>query len=80
VLGDTETVATVCVDDVTVAAALALFPPIVTVIVADPAATPVTMPDDDTVAAAVLELVHVCASPVMIFPLPSFAVAVSGDD
>jgi hypothetical protein len=52
-------VATVCVGDVTVADAVALLPPIVTVIVEVPAATPVTTPDDDTVATPVFELVHV---------------------
>jgi hypothetical protein len=56
--GETVTVATVGADDVTVADAVALLPPIVTVIVAVPAAAPVTTPEVDTVAALVFELFH----------------------
>jgi hypothetical protein len=53
------TVATVCVTEETVTDAVALLPPIVTVIVAVPAATPVTTPEVETVAALVFELAHV---------------------
>jgi hypothetical protein len=59
VAGDTLTVLTVCVGELTVTDAVALLPPIVTVMVAVPAATPVTTPEVDTVAALVFELVHV---------------------
>src|SRR5579862_7188401 len=74
--GDTVTVATVGADDATVADAVALLPLIVAVIVAVPAATPVTIPDVETVATPVFELVHVVAYPVSTLPLASFAVAV----
>src|SRR3989454_1051053 len=54
-----------------------LFPSLVAVIVADPAATPVTRPPDDTVATAGLPLVHVTARPARMFPAASLSVAVS---
>jgi hypothetical protein len=49
---------------VTVTLAVPLFPSLVAVIVAEPAATPVTTPLDETVAIPVLELDHVTARPV----------------
>src|SRR5438093_1020980 len=61
----------------TLIAADALFPSLVAVIVADPAATPVTSPLADTVAIAGLELVQVTARPASTFPAASFGVAVS---
>src|SRR5271156_6645975 len=58
--GDTDTDATVLlvVDPVTVIAAVAVKPLELTVTVADPAATPVTRPVDETEAVLVLELDH----------------------
>ncbi len=44
---------------VTVIAAASLLPPLVAVIVADPAATPVTRPLPETVATALLPIVHI---------------------
>src|SRR5439155_531641 len=61
----------------TVTLAVPLFPSLVAVIVADPAATPVTSPAADTVAIAVFELVHATARPVSTFPAASFSVALS---
>src|SRR2546422_404295 len=61
----------------TVTVAEPLFPSLVAVIVADPAATPVTRPPDDTVATAGLPLVHVTARPARMFPAASLSVAVS---
>src|SRR5881396_2947873 len=61
----------------TVTLAVPLFPSLVAVIVADPAATPVTSPAADTVAIAVFELVHATARPVSTFPAASFGVALS---
>src|SRR5438876_735282 len=66
----TETIATVTL-------AVPLCPSLVAVIVADPAATPVTSPAADTVAIAVFELVHATARPVSTFPAASFSVALS---
>jgi len=62
---------------VTVIAAVPLCPSLVAVIVAGPAATPVTSPVDETVATALLLVVHVTARPVSTFPDASFVVAVS---
>jgi hypothetical protein len=62
---------------VTVTLAAPLFPSLVAVMVADPTATPVTTPLDDTVAMPVLELAHVTARPVSTLLLASYAVAVS---
>src|SRR3989454_3421290 len=59
-------------------AAVPLCPSDVAVIVVEPAATPVTRPLPFTVAAAVLELVHVTVRPVRMLPLASFTVALSG--
>src|SRR5436309_1509186 len=54
-----------------------LCPSLVAVIIADPAATPVTSPAADTVAIAVFELVHATPRPVSTFPAASFGVALS---
>src|SRR5689334_1601049 len=54
-----------------------VFPPMVAVIAAEPAATPVTRPASLTVAIAVLALVHATGRPVRTLPLASCAVAVS---
>jgi hypothetical protein len=62
---------------VTVMAAVPLFPSLVAVIVADPAATPVTSPVEETVAAPALEVVHVTARPVSTVPPASRSVACS---
>jgi hypothetical protein len=58
-------------------AAVPLFPSLVAVIVAEPAATPVTTPLDETVAIPVLELDHVTARPVRTLLFASRVVAVS---
>ena len=62
---------------VTVTLAVPLLPSLVAVIVAEPAAIPVTTPLDDTVAIPVLELDHVTARPVRTLLFASRAVAVS---
>src|SRR5439155_17375716 len=62
---------------VTVTATLPAFPSIVAVIVADPAAPPVTRPLVVTVATPVLLLVHVTGRPVSVVPAESCGVAVS---
>src|SRR2546425_305862 len=62
---------------VTVTAAVPLFPSLVAVIVAEPAATPVTNPLPVTVAAAGLLDAQVTTRPVSAAPLASFGVAVS---
>src|SRR5439155_26406768 len=61
----------------TVTLAVPLCPSLVAVIVADPAATPVTSPAAVTVAIAVFELVHATPRPVSTFPAASFGVALS---
>src|SRR5207237_655083 len=61
----------------TVIAAVPLCPSLVAVIVADPAATPVTSPLLLTVAAAVLLLCQVTVRPVSVLPFASLRVAVS---
>src|SRR5438876_2946076 len=75
--GVTVTVATGTV--VTVMADVPFFPSLVAVIVAEPAATPVTNPLVLTVATAVLLLTHVTVRPVRGVPFESFGVAVSGN-
>src|SRR5207245_1388313 len=60
---------------VTVTVAIPLFPSLVAVIVATPAATAVTNPLPLTAAAGVLLLAHVTARPVSTFPTESFVVA-----
>src|SRR2546421_385395 len=62
---------------VTVMAEVPLCPSLVAVIVADPAATPVTSPLPLTVAAAVLLLCHVTVRPASELPFASLGVAVS---
>src|SRR5712691_10011603 len=63
---------------VTVIADMPLCPSLVAVIVADPAATPVTSPVPLTVAAEVLLLCHVTVRPTSGLPFASLGVAVSG--
>jgi len=62
---------------VTVIADVPVFPSLVAVIVADPAAPLVTRPLAFTLATAVLLLDHVTTRPVSAVPLASFGVAVS---
>src|SRR2546422_5665638 len=62
---------------VTVTAAVPFLPSLVAVIVAAPAATPVTSPLPFTVATAVLSLAHVTVRPASGVPLASSGVAVS---
>jgi hypothetical protein len=54
---------------------VALFPSLVAVIVAEPAATPVTRPVDDTVATETPDVDHVMARPVSTLPFASRSVA-----
>src|SRR5437879_11308660 len=61
----------------TVSAEVPLCPSLVAMIVADPAATPLTSPLPLTVATAVLSLAHVTVRPASGVPLASFGVAVS---
>src|SRR3989454_3325992 len=61
----------------TVSAAVPFVPSLVAVIVADPAATPVTSPVPLTVATPVLLLAHVTTRPVSAVPPASFGVAES---
>jgi hypothetical protein len=76
--GDTLTVATGATGaTVTVVADVPLFPSLVAVIVAEPAATPVTRPLVFTVATAALLLLHVTTRPVKALPPASRGVAVS---
>jgi hypothetical protein len=75
VAGETLTDATGTAE--TVRLAVPLFPSLVAVIVAEPAATPVTTPLDETVAMPVLELDHVTARPVSTLLFASRVVAVS---
>ena len=53
-----------------------LVEPDVAVIVAVPPATEVTRPVDDTVATVVSDVAHVTVAPDMVFPAPTFTVAV----
>ena len=62
---------------VTVMAAVPLWPSLVAVIVAGPAATPVASPLPLTVATAVLLLAHVTIRPVSVFPAASLVTAVN---
>jgi hypothetical protein len=62
---------------VTVMVALPLLPSLVAVMVADPAATPVTRPLVDTVATLVELVVQLMGRPVRTFPLASLSVAAS---
>ena len=74
VFGDTVTLAATWPN---VTEAVALAEPDVAVIVADPAATEVTNPADETVATAASEDDHVTVAPVITDPAASFTVAVS---
>ncbi len=60
-----------------VTAAVPLLPSLVAVIVVAPAATPVTSPDEDTVATPAFELDQVTARPFSTLPEASFSVAAS---
>jgi len=60
-----------------VIAAVPFFPSLVAVMVAEPAATPLTSPVPLTVATAVLLLPHVTTRPDSAFPLASRGVAVN---
>jgi len=62
---------------VTVMAAVPLCPSLVALMVAEPAATPVTRPLTDTVATAALLVAHVTARPVRAVPVESSGVAVN---
>ena len=57
--------------------AVPLTEPDVAVIVADPAATPVTSPPDETVATDEFDVVHVTDAPEIVAPAASFTVGVS---
>ena len=61
----------------TVTVAVALADPDVAVIVAEPSATEVTRPVDDTVATASFDVVHVTVAPSTTWPFVSVTVAVS---
>ena len=61
----------------TVISAVPLFPSVVAVMVAGPAATPVTRPELETVAIAVFELDHATERPVSVPPLASLRVTES---
>jgi len=63
---------------VTVRAEVPPCPSLVAVIVAEPAAPPVTRPLADTVATAALLVAQVTARPVRAVPFASFGVAVNG--
>src|SRR5207248_5361976 len=77
VAGDGLTVTEATGTAVTVRVDVPLLPSDVAVIVAVPAATPVTSPLPFTLATAVLLLDHVTTRPLSGFPLASFGVAVS---
>ena len=72
-------------DGTTVIVAVAECEPAVAVMVAVPVATPITRPDDDTVATPVLLLVHVTPAPAGVVvadkftALPTTTLAVDGD-
>ena len=61
----------------TVTLAVPLCPSLVAVIIADPAATPVTSPAADTVAIAVFELVQLITRPLSTLPAASLVTALS---
>jgi len=62
---------------VTVMAAVPLFPSLAAVIVAEPAATPLTNPLAETVAMAALLVAQVTTRPLRAVPFASFGVAVN---
>jgi hypothetical protein len=76
-VGATVIVVTTGATAVTVMLDVPVFPELVAVIVAEPAATPVTTPLEATVAAAELLVVHVTVCPVITLPFWSFTVACS---
>ena len=61
----------------TVTAAVALAAPEVAVIVAEPLATAVTVPEDETVATDAADVAHDTLAPLIVAPLWSLTVAVS---
>src|SRR2546430_1043189 len=75
IAGVTVTVATGTF--VTVMAAVPLFPSLAAVIVAEPAATPLTKPLAETVAMAALLVAQVTTRPLRAVPFASFGVAVN---
>jgi hypothetical protein len=74
-LGETATLATAGSE--TTIAAESRCPSLVAKIHALPAATPVTAPDDETVATLLFPLDHVMERPVSVFPFASSVVAAS---
>ena len=74
VFGDSVTVEAVCD---TVTEVVAVNEPNVAVIVAEPSATEVTRPVDDTVATVSFDVVYVMAGLGIVSPFPSVTVAVS---
>jgi hypothetical protein len=77
-LGDTVTVVTTGGAAVTVMLDVPVFPELVAVIVAGPAATPVTTPLELTVAVAALLVVQMTVCPDITLPCWSLTVAVRG--
>jgi hypothetical protein len=73
--GVTVTVATGAGGTLTVMLAVPLFPSLVAVIVALPAATPLTRPLDETVAIDALELDHAICRPERTLPVASVSIA-----
>src|SRR5262245_43222727 len=75
--GDAYQPACVTDDAVTVTAAVPLFPSLVAVMVADPPASAVTNPFDETPAMPPALLAHVTTRPVRTFPAESLVTALS---
>ena len=75
--GETLTDATGTTTAATVIEAVPLLPSLVAVIVAEPAAIPVTTPVEETVAIPVLELDHVTVRSVTTLPFATRVVAVN---
>jgi hypothetical protein len=73
--GATVTVETGAADTVTLE--VPVFPSLVAVIVVVPGRSPVTSPDDETLATSGLLEVHETARPVSVLPAASFIVAVN---
>jgi hypothetical protein len=63
--------------NVTVTLEVPIFPSLVAVIVVVPGRSPVTSPDDETLATSGLLEVHETARPVSVLPAASFIVAVN---
>ena len=74
VFGDSVTVEAVCD---TVTEVVAVNEPNVAVIVAEPSATEVTRPTDETVATDEFDVAHETVAPLIVFPVPSLTVAAS---